>query len=174
MAVRLSEGAIASIMQGEDVEAPILQLITIRAIATGNGLPRYRMLMSDGVNILSSFMLATQQNSLVDEGHLVAHAICKINRFIVNILKDGRKVIILMDLDVVKTADVVGGKIGNPVLYAEVDQKGDSADGTHTETRALSCGKAAKLKEAFPCPGRGEDLAWLCTPGNKARRLTAT
>ncbi|KAL8198893.1 UNVERIFIED_CONTAM: 60S acidic ribosomal protein P1, partial [Gekko kuhli] len=112
-----------SIMQGEDVEAPILQLITIRAIATGNGLPRYRMLMSDGVNILSSFMLATQQNSLVDEGHLVAHAICKINRFIVNILKDGRKVIILMDLDVVKTADVVGGKIGNPVLYAEEELK---------------------------------------------------
>lgn len=30
-----------------------------------------------------------------------------------------RKVIILMDLDVVKTADAVGGKIGNPVQYAE-------------------------------------------------------
>uniref|UniRef100_A0ACB8ECQ6 60S acidic ribosomal protein P1 n=1 Tax=Sphaerodactylus townsendi TaxID=933632 RepID=A0ACB8ECQ6_9SAUR len=120
MAVRLSEGAIASIMQGEDVGTPVLQLVTTRAIATGNGPPRYRMLMSDGVNTLSSFMLATQLNSLVDQERLKVHAICKINKFIVNILKDGRKVVIVMDLDVVKTGDVVGSKIGNPVQYSEV------------------------------------------------------
>ncbi|XP_061461424.1 replication protein A 70 kDa DNA-binding subunit isoform X2 [Rhineura floridana] len=119
MAIRLSEGAIAAMMQGQDVVNPILQLITIRAISTGNGPPRYRMLMSDGVHTLSSFMLATQLNSLVNDQGLNANAICQINRFIVNILKDGRRVVIVMDLEVLKTADAVGTKIGNPVQYTD-------------------------------------------------------
>ncbi|NWH74359.1 RFA1 protein, partial [Piaya cayana] len=90
-----------------------------RAIATGNGPPRYRVLMSDGVNTLSSFMLATQLNSLVEEERLSAQCICRVNRYIVNSLKDGRRVVILMDVDVLKTADMVGGNIGNPVPYNE-------------------------------------------------------
>uniref|UniRef100_A0A8C9ET66 Replication protein A subunit n=1 Tax=Pavo cristatus TaxID=9049 RepID=A0A8C9ET66_PAVCR len=125
-----SEGAI---MQGENVSKPVLQVINTRAIATGNGPPRYRVLMSDGVNTLSSFMLATQLNPLVEEERLSAHCICQVNRFIVNSLKDGRythffkcgstqrqlRVVILMDLDVLKTADMVGGTVGNPVPYNE-------------------------------------------------------
>uniref|UniRef100_A0A8C2TGB2 Replication protein A subunit n=1 Tax=Coturnix japonica TaxID=93934 RepID=A0A8C2TGB2_COTJA len=119
MSVRLSEGAIAAIMQGENIIKPVLQVINTRAIATGNGPPRYRVLMSDGVNTLSSFMLATQLNPLVEEERLSAHSICQVNRFIVNSLKDGRRVVILMDLDVLKTADMVGGTVGNPVPYNE-------------------------------------------------------
>ncbi|XP_074779101.1 replication protein A 70 kDa DNA-binding subunit isoform X2 [Athene noctua] len=119
MSVRLSEGAIAAIMQGEIVCKPVLQVINTRAIATGNGPPRYRVLMSDGVNTLSSFMLATQLNSLVEEQQLSAQCICQVNRFIVNSLKDGRRVVILMDVSVLKTADKVGGNIGNPVPYNE-------------------------------------------------------
>ncbi|XP_010226789.1 PREDICTED: replication protein A 70 kDa DNA-binding subunit, partial [Tinamus guttatus] len=106
-------------MQGENIVKPVLQVINTRAIATGNGPPRYRVLMSDGVNTLSSFMLATQLNSLVEEERLAAHCICQVNRFIVNSLKDGRRVVILMDVDVLKTADMVGGNIGNPVPYNE-------------------------------------------------------
>ncbi|KAG8122518.1 hypothetical protein E2320_017998 [Naja naja] len=87
---RLSEGSIEAMLHEEPVERPVLQLITIRPISTGNGPPRYRMLMSDGVNTLSSFMLATQLNPLVDDQSLTANAICQINRFIVNTLKDGR------------------------------------------------------------------------------------
>ncbi|NWI62238.1 RFA1 protein, partial [Todus mexicanus] len=119
----LSEGLLFSspqaIMQGESVSKPVLQVINTRAIATGNGPPRYRVLMSDGVNTLSSFMLATQLNPLVEEERLSAQCICQINRFIVNSLKDGRRVVILMDLNVLKTADQVGGNIGNPVPYNE-------------------------------------------------------
>ncbi|XP_050765082.1 replication protein A 70 kDa DNA-binding subunit isoform X3 [Gymnogyps californianus] len=124
MSVRLSEGAIAAIMQGENVSKPVLQVINTRAIATGNGPPRYRVLMSDGVNTLSSFMLATQLNSLVEEERLSAQCICQVNRFIVNSLKDGRRVVILMDLNVLKTADKVGGNIGNPVPYNEGEWQG--------------------------------------------------
>lgn len=134
MSARLSEGAIAAIMQGENNLRPVLQVINIRAIATGNGPPRYRVLMSDGVNTLSSFMLATQLNSLIEEKRLSAHCICQINRYIVNSLKDGRRVIILMDLDVLKTADVVGAAIGNPVPYNE----GQGHQQQHSSTPAAT------------------------------------
>ncbi|NXS00323.1 RFA1 protein, partial [Oxylabes madagascariensis] len=108
-----------AIMQGEEVCKPVLQVINTRAIATGTGPPRYRVLMSDGVNTLSSFMLATQLNSLVEDERLSARCICQVNRFIVNSLKDGRRVVILMDVNVLQTADQVGGPIGNPQPYNE-------------------------------------------------------
>uniref|UniRef100_G3TEZ6 Replication protein A subunit n=1 Tax=Loxodonta africana TaxID=9785 RepID=G3TEZ6_LOXAF len=141
MVGHLSEGAIAAIMQQGDTSIkPILQVINIRPITTGNSPPRYRLLMSDGVNTLSSFMLATQLNPLVEEERLSSNCICQINRFIVNTLKDGRyvvcflvfsysnlfvfvclcrRVVILMELEVLKSAEAVGLKIGNPVPYNE-------------------------------------------------------
>ncbi|XP_004857206.1 replication protein A 70 kDa DNA-binding subunit isoform X1 [Heterocephalus glaber] len=120
MAGQLSEGAIAAIMQQGDTSIkPILQVISIRPITTGNSPPRYRLLMSDGINTLSSFMLATQMNSLVEEERLASNCICQIQRFIVNTLKDGRRVVILMELQVLKSAEIVGMKIGNPLPYNE-------------------------------------------------------
>ncbi|KAM8976611.1 replication protein A 70 kDa DNA-binding subunit isoform 2-T2 [Pelodytes ibericus] len=114
---RLSEGCIAAILQGDSVSKPILQVINIRPINTANGPPRYRLLMSDGLNTLSSFMLATQLNSLVDDSLLATNAICQVSRYIVNNLKDGRRVIIVMEMEVLKSADAVMGKIGNPQPY---------------------------------------------------------
>ncbi|XP_035946962.1 replication protein A 70 kDa DNA-binding subunit isoform X3 [Halichoerus grypus] len=105
--------------QGDTSIKPILQVINIRPIITGNSPPRYRLLMSDGLNTLSSFMLATQLNPLVEEEQLSNNCICQINRFIVNTLKDGRRVVILMELDILKSAEAVGLKIGNPVPYNE-------------------------------------------------------
>ncbi|XP_056416155.1 replication protein A 70 kDa DNA-binding subunit [Hyla sarda] len=114
---KLSEGSIAAILQGDTSSKPILQVINTRPINTANGPPRYRLLMSDGLNTLSSFMLATQLNSLVDDNLLAAHCICQVSRYIVNNLKDGRRVIIIMEMDVLKPADSVYGKIGNPQPY---------------------------------------------------------
>ncbi|XP_039109727.1 replication protein A 70 kDa DNA-binding subunit isoform X2 [Hyaena hyaena] len=120
MVGHLSEGAIAAIMQQGDTSIkPVLQVINIRPITTGNSPPRYRLLMSDGLNTLSSFMLATQLNHLVEKEQLSSNCICQINRFIVNTLKDGRRVVILMELDILKSAEAVGLKIGNPVPYNE-------------------------------------------------------
>ncbi|XP_030656350.1 replication protein A 70 kDa DNA-binding subunit isoform X2 [Nomascus leucogenys] len=120
MVGQLSEGAIAAIMQKGDTNIkPILQVINIRPITTGNSPPRYRLLMSDGLNTLSSFMLATQLNLLVEQEQLSSNCVCQINRYIVNTLKDGRRVVILMELEVLKSAEAVGVKIGNPVPYNE-------------------------------------------------------
>ncbi|XP_059004156.1 replication protein A 70 kDa DNA-binding subunit isoform X2 [Mustela lutreola] len=137
MVGHLSEGAIAAIMQQGDTSIkPILQVINIRPIITGNSPPRYRLLMSDGLNTLSSFMLATQLNPLVEEERLSSNCICQINRFIVNTLKDGRRVVILMELDILKSAEAVGLKIGNPVPYNE----GSTASKTYGASKTF--GKA--------------------------------
>ncbi|XP_006863517.1 PREDICTED: replication protein A 70 kDa DNA-binding subunit [Chrysochloris asiatica] len=109
----------AIMQQGDTSIKPILQVINIRPITTGNSPPRYRLLMSDGVHTLSSFMLATQLNSLVEGEQLSSNCICQINRFIVNTLKDGRRVVILMELNILKSAEAVGLKIGNPLPYNE-------------------------------------------------------
>ncbi|KAF1565655.1 UNVERIFIED_CONTAM: Replication protein A 70 kDa DNA-binding subunit, partial [Eudyptes pachyrhynchus] len=120
MVGHLSEGAIEVMIQQENTSIkPILQVINIRPISTGNRSPRYRLLMSDGLNTLSSFMLATQLNTLVEGGQLASNCVCQVHKFIVNTLKDGRKVVVLMDLEVMKSAEDVGLKIGNPVPYNE-------------------------------------------------------
>ncbi|XP_075052795.1 replication protein A 70 kDa DNA-binding subunit [Mixophyes fleayi] len=116
---KLSEGSIPAILQGDSSLKPILQVINIRPINTANGPPRYRLLMSDGLNTLSSFMLATQLNSLMDENLLATNCICQVSRYIVNNLKDGRRVIIVMEMEVLKSADSVMGKIGNPQPYVD-------------------------------------------------------
>ncbi|KAJ6657265.1 hypothetical protein lerEdw1_002632 [Lerista edwardsae] len=172
-----------AIMQGEDVGTPVLQLITIRPIASGNGVPRYRMLMSDGVNTLSSFMLATQLNSLVDNMRLTENAICQINRFIVNTLKDGRRVIILMDLDVVKTADAVAAKIGNPVQYGEgagqvVQQQQTSAPAARQpltkplqQNENLTSGSATKYGGPSKMLEKAGSSSLLRTPGGSQAKV---
>uniref|UniRef100_A0A670JWT6 Replication protein A subunit n=1 Tax=Podarcis muralis TaxID=64176 RepID=A0A670JWT6_PODMU len=126
--------------------------LTIRAISTGTGPQRYRMLMSDGVQTLSSFMLATQLNDLVNDQGLSANAICKINRFIINVLKDGRKVVIVMDLEVLQTADMVAGKIGNPVQYTEGKNK------LHNEASP-------------PCNTQCGGSSFLSTPGGSQTKV---
>nr|XP_014350116.1 PREDICTED: replication protein A 70 kDa DNA-binding subunit [Latimeria chalumnae] len=106
MPVRLSEGAIgvsrqprifvdsgpkaAEILQGRNPENPIVQINNIRPISTGNGPPRYRLLVNDGLHTLSSFMLATQMNHMIDDQLLTANCIIKIKRYLVNSLKDRR------------------------------------------------------------------------------------
>nr|KAF6417013.1 replication protein A1 [Molossus molossus] len=109
MVGHLSEGAIAAIMQqGETSIKPILQVISIRPITTGNSPPRYRLLMSDGLNTLSSFMLATQLNLLVEESRLSSNCICQINRFIVNSLQTQR---------LVQGTEIILPNVRNPEMH---------------------------------------------------------
>lgn len=63
-------------------------------------------------------MLAMPLNALVMGGQLASSCVCQVNWYIVNTLKmEG--VVILMDSEVVESADEVELKIGNPVPYIE-------------------------------------------------------
>lgn len=123
MTVKLSEGAIESLTKGAEVSSPVLQVLNIRKLDGGNGLSRFRLMMSDGLHTMSSFMLSTQLNPMAEQNQLAPNCVCLIKRHVTNVLKDGRRVVVILDLEVVKTADQMGVKIGDPTPYVEGQSK---------------------------------------------------
>uniref|UniRef100_A0A8C4NX38 Replication protein A subunit n=1 Tax=Dicentrarchus labrax TaxID=13489 RepID=A0A8C4NX38_DICLA len=99
-------------------------IFNIRKIEGGNGSPRYRVMMSDGKHTLSSFMLSTQLNYMAEENILAPNCICVLKRHVTNILKDGRRVVIILEIDVIEPAGEVAGKLGDPTPYTEGQSKG--------------------------------------------------
>lgn len=94
----------------------------------------------------SAFMLSTQLNYLIEEKTLSLYCICVLKRHVTNILKDGRyggflgeiwviidimptenhslwyfdrRVVIILEIDVIKRAEEVAGRIGDPTPYTE-------------------------------------------------------
>ncbi|XP_019904002.2 replication protein A 70 kDa DNA-binding subunit isoform X2 [Esox lucius] len=119
MTVKLTEGAIEALTKGSEVTNPLLQILNIRYIEVGSGADRLRVMMSDGLHYMSSFLLATQLNSLYEENHLAPYCVCMLKKSFTNTLKDGRRVVVVLDLEVVRSAGEVGGKIGTPTPYVE-------------------------------------------------------
>uniref|UniRef100_A0A3Q3N3F1 Replication protein A subunit n=1 Tax=Mastacembelus armatus TaxID=205130 RepID=A0A3Q3N3F1_9TELE len=91
----------------------------IRKIDGGNGPTRFRIMMSDGRHSMSSFMLCTQLNYMAEENRLAPNCICMLKRHVTNTLKDGRRVVIIMEIEVIKPAEEVAGRIGDPTPYTE-------------------------------------------------------
>ncbi|KAG5843956.1 hypothetical protein ANANG_G00156390 [Anguilla anguilla] len=123
MSVKLTEGAIEAFTKGSVVPNPMLQVVNIRKIDGGTGPARYRLMMSDGLYTMSSFMLSTQLNSLAEQDVMAPNCICLVKKNVTNTLKDGRRVVIILDMEVVKSAEEVGGKIGEPTPYVEGQTK---------------------------------------------------
>ena len=79
------------------------------------------MLISDGTNSNSYGMLATQLNAFVHEEKLKEYCIFKVKKYQCNNMQ-GKKVIIILDLEVLQEGSKVGEKLGSPIPIA--------ADGT--------------------------------------------
>ncbi|KAE8287392.1 Replication protein A 70 kDa DNA-binding subunit [Larimichthys crocea] len=117
MSVKLTQGAVEALSKGSDVSNPVLQLLNIRQISNSSGPTRYRLMMSDGQHSFSSFLLATQLNSLPEENLLVPNCVCKLKKTVTNTLKDDRTVVIVTDMEILQSAEETGGKIGSPTPY---------------------------------------------------------
>jgi len=102
------------------VEKPVLQLVSSKKIA-GTSTERYRLLISDGKYCNSYGMLATQRNPMIHDGTLTDHTVVRVNKFQCNNMQ-GKKVIILLELEVLQPGEEIGEKIGSPIPI--------SADGT--------------------------------------------
>ncbi|XP_053278531.1 LOW QUALITY PROTEIN: replication protein A 70 kDa DNA-binding subunit [Pleuronectes platessa] len=120
---QLTEGAIEILSNGSGVNDAVLQLVNIRKIEGGSGPARFRVMMSDGLHTLSSFMLSTQLNCMAEDNQLAPNCICILKRHVTNNLKDGRRVVIILEIEVIKSADEVDGKIGDPTPYTEGNAK---------------------------------------------------
>jgi len=116
---QLSAGAIERIMTGDQVNNPVLQVLGQKRIAgnSGQGADRYRLLLSDGVHSHSSAMLATQLNDKVDSGELSQFAVIKLVKYLCNQIQGDRRVVIVLDMEVLSRGDSIGQKIGSPQPY---------------------------------------------------------
>lgn len=114
----LTKGALKSIMNNGIVKDPVMQVLGVRKITAAGANERYRLLISDGLNVNSFAMLATQLNNMVTSGELSEFSILKIKRHVISNLTDrskgSKQVMILIDLVVMVPGDTVGVKIGDP------------------------------------------------------------
>uniref|UniRef100_G3P9V7 Replication protein A subunit n=1 Tax=Gasterosteus aculeatus aculeatus TaxID=481459 RepID=G3P9V7_GASAC len=106
----------------------------IRKIDSGNGAIRFRVMMSDGLNSMSSFMLSTQLNFMAEENVLAPNCICILKKHVTNILKDKRRVVVILEIEVIKPAQMVDGRIGDPIALTE-GTKGQQQSAPNPENR---------------------------------------
>ncbi|CAH3021049.1 unnamed protein product [Porites evermanni] len=121
----LTEGAVQDILirpSEEHPHGPVFQILGIKKIQTksneGSGSDRYRLVLSDGIHLHTSAMLATQLNHLVLSQEIEVKAVIRLDKYICNIIQETRKVLIVMELTVLKPASEVTGKIGDPKPFS--------------------------------------------------------
>lgn len=158
----LTSGALARICQGEDVAEPILQVLGHKAIA-GSGQERFRLLLNDGEYSNSFSMLATQLNSLVHEDKIPQFSIIKVKKHICNqVAGQTKRVVIVLELEVLQRGEAVGKKIGNPVTIG--------SDGTvpppnvQNQNANPNAGAAAKRPSDTPMGGGASKAAAPSAP----------
>ncbi|EDW80816.1 uncharacterized protein Dwil_GK11360 [Drosophila willistoni] len=116
----LSTGVIGRIMQGEDVENPVLQILAIKRINSNVESERYRILISDGMYFNSYAMLASQLNHLHQAGDLEEFTIVRLDKYMTSLVGKegvGKRVLIINELSVLKSGSEQKSKIGEPVTY---------------------------------------------------------
>lgn len=74
------------ILGGKECVKPVLQVLGIKRIPGNEGTVRYRLLVSDGKNLISYAMLATQLNHFADENKLTDNTIICIEKYILSVV----------------------------------------------------------------------------------------
>jgi len=121
MSHNLTEGALVRICaQQEDVQNAIVQVLGHKGINQGSGQERFRLLLSDGRYSNSFCMLGTQHNERLHNKELEMFTILKLTKVLCNKSENpnanqNKRVIIVLEFDVVAPGAEVGYKIGNPV-----------------------------------------------------------
>ncbi|EFN70726.1 Replication protein A 70 kDa DNA-binding subunit [Camponotus floridanus] len=114
----LTKGALDEIMNGVDIKKPVLQILGYKKIPSSiNTDDRYRLLLSDGDRLNSFTMLVTHLNHLITNNSLTQYTVCKIlNYALTSVNNNGkeRRIMLILDIEVLFPGNEVGYKIGNP------------------------------------------------------------
>lgn len=79
-------------MQGGHVDNPLMQVLGSKKIASGStDKERYRILLSDGKNLISFAMFTTQINERVSSGELPTFTIIKLKNYITSVINNSGK-----------------------------------------------------------------------------------
>merc|ERR1712083_62215 len=130
----LTYGALLTICQGGTIKNPNLQILSSKRIA-GSSSERYRLLISDGMYSNSYAMLATQLNWMVTEKQLDDYCVVQVKRLQCNTMQ-GYKVIIILEMEILRPGFQVGQKIGSPFAI--------NANGTVSENDQRAIRQAGK------------------------------
>ncbi|XP_010776450.1 replication protein A 70 kDa DNA-binding subunit-like [Notothenia coriiceps] len=177
MSVTLTKGAVEDLVKGSEVNNAVLQILNIRQVCTGSP-PRYRLRMSDGQHTWSSFLLATQLNNLTED-NLVPNSVFLLKKSINNKLADGRSVVILLDMEMLQSAEETGGKIGDPTPYETVVKTSSSQESVSSTSVPASPPSAAepgpsKWNKSNHSPPRGQGSGFVGKSPMKASPMKAS
>lgn len=152
---KLTEGALDRIMNGEDVDEPILQILGHKKLSSSSSGDRYRLLLSDGVMSNSFTMLATQLNDLITNNILSEHSIVQIKRYAISMVNNGgaqRRVMVILNIEVLVPGEEVGRVLGSV-----------NADNARSEETSTSNGesrpKVNQQKAPKPTPQANHSIA---------------
>jgi len=114
--MNLTSGALVQMCSGGEISEPLLQVLGYKVIKGAGQEERFRLLLSDSQFTNSFAMLATQNNSLVHEKQLEMFTVIRVKKFVCNEAPgQNKRVLIILDLDVVALGQDINMKIGNPV-----------------------------------------------------------
>ncbi|KAI8436718.1 hypothetical protein MSG28_010201 [Choristoneura fumiferana] len=123
MSSQLSQGSLEIIMNGGHYDKPIMQVLGSKKIQGSGANERFRLLVSDGKHSHSFAMLATQLNDKLITGELSDYSVVQIDRFVTSLLKNTgkgeKRVMIILDITIIKPGSEVGKKLGNPQTWTE-------------------------------------------------------
>lgn len=78
----LSTGSIKEIVNGKNVNNPVLQILAFKALVEDNGIDnKYRLLLTDGKYYFEGFVLLGTQNEYIKDGRLKRNSIIQLNEF---------------------------------------------------------------------------------------------
>ncbi|XP_058467652.1 replication protein A 70 kDa DNA-binding subunit [Malaya genurostris] len=169
----LTVGCIADIMRGSELEQPVVQILGSKRIAGGGEQSeRYRLLISDGQNLYSFAMLATQLNELHQNGQLAEFTVIRINRYITSVVNRGergeKRVLIILELSIVKPGASIGEKIGNP------QQLVDGAAASSATTVPARTESAGTISNGSGYQNRSLNVSSTTSGGNMSLNETLT
>ncbi|KAH7432356.1 hypothetical protein KP509_07G018700 [Ceratopteris richardii] len=118
MTASLTPNAILALNSGEADLQPLVQVLDVRQIGTGQSTQeRYRLVLSDG-NYVQQAMLATQLNEFVKSGQVQKGSIVKLIEYICNTVQN-RKIIIVLSMEVAVSSSEIIGDPKQPIMNAE-------------------------------------------------------
>lgn len=126
----LTEGAIIKIMNGVNVDKPIIQVLGQKKLSSTSNVERYRLLISDGKHINSFTMLATQLNHLITDGTMTDFSICRITQYTISKVNNNgqqKGVMVILGIEVLVSGSEVNQQIGNPTQFENTGTKIESA-----------------------------------------------
>ncbi|XP_061902924.1 replication protein A 70 kDa DNA-binding subunit-like isoform X2 [Entelurus aequoreus] len=139
MSVDLTQGAIEALFSQSHINNPVLQVLKIREIVGSQGPSKYRLALSDGVHMSPWFVVVTELSHLVESKQLSPGCVCMLKKTNKSYLSNKKLVLVVLDMDVLQSAEETGGTIGNPSQLNDSATSGRQvSDVSSSDTEAAS------------------------------------